>query len=128
MAAEHETHMSVHGLTARVHGDWPEIVEALRRDFAWYGRPGGESQIDVQVVRASPDLDGFGPLVAESVSERYVVYRDGSRLVMDYHGRAAAVTDTTTSRLLVQGDDGWVVRRAAFDYLLDKVDGHLERI
>ncbi len=126
--ASNDAHLSVHGLTARVHGDWPEVVEALRRDFAWYSAPAGPAGVDVEIVRATPDLDRFGPLVAESVAERYAVYRDGPRLVTDYHGRAVAVADQEARTLVVRGDDGWVVRRAAFDYLLAEVDAHLARI
>jgi hypothetical protein len=127
---EAQARFEVYGLGAKVRGDWPEVVEALRRDFAWFERDASGSDptpLDVVIERKTPETDAFGPVPASLVTERNVVYRQPDRTVIDYLGRALSVLDHKTGRLVVQGEDGYYVRRAAFDFLLSRVGEHLDR-
>jgi hypothetical protein len=127
-AAVHEASFDVYGLHLRVSGDWSEVVESLRRDFAWFEDSGalGPAQVEVAITRQAPSYEGFGDVPADYVTEQHVVYRQDGRTVVDYLGRALAVLEA--GRATIQGEDPQVVRRAAYDFLLsragDYLDGH----
>jgi hypothetical protein len=120
-------HFDVYGLSLGVQGDWPEVVDALRKDFAWFERGGAETaaaDVEVTIERRPPDLDRFGPLPAAYVTEQHVVYRADGRTIVDYLGRAAAVLEAR--RATVQGEDAHAVRRAAYDFLLSRTTDYLD--
>ena len=123
-----ELAFDVYGLRIGVSGDWPEVVEALRRDFAWFPVATGPegAGASVRITRRSPDLTGFGRLDATSVSWRSVEYRDSGRRIVDF-GRAVAIDDGV-GHLTVDGDHGWMVWRASHDFLLGRIGEHLDRI
>jgi hypothetical protein len=117
----------VHGLGVRVGGDWPEVVEALRRDFAWWASESdAPAQIEVEIRRRSPDYAPFASLPAVAVTERNVVYAQGVERVADYGGRALSVQ--RDGRLVVESEDGYTARRAAFDFVLGAIGRHVDRI
>ena len=114
--------LAVHGLRARIEG-WPEVVESLRLDFAWFAgpAPAGPVAAEVRVERGAPDFDAFGALDASFVTPRNVVYQDGGRTIVDYFGRAVSVLDRgPVARLTVQGEDEHLVHEAAYHFLLSR--------
>ena len=121
-----EVWFDVYGLRIRVHGDWPEVVEALRRDFAWFAAAAGPVHASAHVTRRPPNLRGFGPLEAHSITWRSVEYRDSSRRIFDF-GRAVAVDDGA-GNLAIEGQHGWMVWRASHEFLLARIGEHLDRI
>jgi hypothetical protein len=117
----------VHGLGVRVGGDWPEVVEALRRDFAWWAADSdAPAQIEVEIRRRAPDYSPYASLPAVAVTERNVVYAQGVERVADYGGRALSVQ--RGGRLVVESEDGYTARRAAFDFVLGAIGRHVDRI
>jgi hypothetical protein len=121
--------VDVYGLRATVGGDWPEVIEALRLDFAWFqatpnGLPAG---LAVQVERRPPDFDRFGDVAAAFVTPRNVVYQDGPRTIVDYFGRAVTVLDRRARTALVQGEDEHLVHEAVYLLLLSRIGEHLDR-
>jgi hypothetical protein len=116
----------VYGLPLEVRGDWPEVVDALRKDFAFFEHEdaGGTADVEVVVERRPPDLDRFGPLLADYVTEQHVVYRAGGQTIVDYLGRAVAVLEARSA--VVQGEDAHAVRRAAYDFLLSRAADYLD--
>ena len=122
--------LNVHGLRVRVAGDWPEVIEDVRRDFVWFERSddGGAARADVTVVieRRPPDFDRFGELPATFITPRNVVYQQDGITVVDYVGKAVSVLGREPTRLTVQGEDEHLVREAAYHYLLSRFGEHLE--
>jgi hypothetical protein len=125
-AVVHQASFDVHGLHLRVRGNWGEVVESLRRDFAWFEDPkgSGPAHIEVAISRQAPAYETFGDVPADYVTEQHVVYRVDGRTVVDYLGRALAVLET--GRASIQGQDPHVVRRAAYDFLLARVADYLD--
>lgn len=120
--------IDVLGLRATVAGDWPEVVESIRRDFAWYETSDpGPTQLEVRVERRPPDFAAFGEVVASFVTPRNVVYRQGSLTIIDYFGRALSILDRERGSLVVQGTDPHLVHEAAYLFLLSSIGGHLDR-
>jgi len=120
--------LNVHGLRVAIGGDWPEVIEALRRDFSWWtdGEDGSEPAVTVTIERTPPDYAPYAALDSVAVTERSVVYAAAGTTVVDYAGRALSVLEGQS--LLVQSEDGYTARRAAFDFLLASVGRHLDRI
>ena len=66
----------------------------------------------------------YGALEAVAITWRSAVFRDGGRTIVDY-GRAISVDDGT-GRLAIEGVHGWTVWRAAYEFLLGRVDAHVD--
>jgi hypothetical protein len=118
----------VHGLRVRVQGDWPEVVDGLRLDFAWFHRPAadGAADVRVEVARGAPDFDALGDVAATFVTPRNVVYDLPGRKVVDYFGRAVSVVDKATGDARVQGEDRQLVHEAVYHFLLSRIGAHLD--
>ncbi|MGH2956790.1 MAG: hypothetical protein ACRDL6_07335 [Solirubrobacterales bacterium] len=119
--------LDLYGLGARISGDWPEVVESLRLDFAWFARPLAVApQLEVVIERRPPELDSMGNLSASFVTPRNVVYQDGGRTVIDYFGQAVSVLDRAAQRLVIQGEDEGVLHQAGYLFLLSRLGEHLD--
>ncbi len=120
--------LDVYGLRVAVGGDWPEVIDDLARDFAWFEEP---SPIRLPVVRVTvqrrpPDFDRFGELRAAFVTPRNVVYQDAETTVVDYFGRAVSVLDRRHSHIVVQGENADLVHEAGYHFLLSRIGEHLD--
>lgn len=120
--------LDVYGLTIRVRGDWPEVVDAVRLDFAWFdrGTEPGAADVEVEIQQRPPSFDHFGELPATFVTPRNIVYDQGDRKIVEYFGRALSVVDSATGSLVVQGEDRHLVHEAAYHYLLSRIGEHLD--
>src|SRR4051812_6065849 len=102
--------LDICGLRVSVGGDWPEVSDSIRRDFAWFEAPiGGDAEIEVRIECREPDFSGFGESLASFVTPRNVVYQQGERTVIDYFGRALSILDRRLNLLTVQGTDRHLV-------------------
>jgi len=120
-------HRDVYGLGIAATGDWPEVVQALDRDFAWFPESTGTPDAAVHIERRAPDRSSYAPsLEARRITWRSAEYRDGERSIVDY-GRALAVDDGRGA-LTVEGQHGWTAWKAGYDFFLDRIDAHLETI
>ena len=128
VAAPPSTTFDVHGLTIRVRGDWPDVLEALRLDFAWFAQSqgGGPADVEVEVQHGEPSFESFGEIRASFVTPRNVVYEQGDRKIVEYFGQALSIVDRRTGALLVQGDDRQLVHEAAYHYLISRIGEHLD--
>jgi hypothetical protein len=128
-ALRETTRLEVYGLAVAVGGDWPEVVDQVRLDFAWFARPADPvASVDVEVTieRQPPDFEALGDAVASFVTPRNVVYQDGERTIVDYFGRAVTILDRATGRVVVQGEDEHLVHEAVYHFLLSRIGEHLE--
>jgi hypothetical protein len=120
--------LDVYGLRASVGGDWPEVVEDLARDFAWFKTPSCARPCPIRVVvqRRPPDFDAFGDLPAAFVTPRNVVYQNSDTTVVDYFGRAVSLVDRRRGHIVVQGEDANLIHEAAYHFLLSRIGEHLD--
>src|SRR4051812_14779531 len=124
-----EARFEVYGLRVRLTGDWPEVIESVRLDFAWFEVAlFDEDAPDVEIVveRRAPDFDAFGDIAASFVTPRNVVYQHDGQTVVDYFGRALSVLDRATGAMTVQGEHKALVEEAVYLYMLSRVGEHLE--
>jgi len=120
--------LDVYGLRINVEGDWPEILEQLRLDFAWFARDVRTADVTVEIRHASPELTEFGELEAAFVTPRNVVFQDHERTVIDYVGQAVAVLDRRTRAFCVTGENPHLVHEAVYLFLLSRIGEHLDAI
>lgn len=120
--------LNVHGLRVAAGGDWPEVIEQLRLDFAWFAEPGASDAADVRVTieRGAPDYDSFGEVPAAFVTPRNVVYQRDRRTIVDYRGQALSVLDRDSGHLTIRGENPELVHEAAYHYVLSRVGEHLD--
>ena len=125
-----EVALDVYGLRAKIDGDWPEVVEDLARDFAWFRIPSftGPSAIRVVVQQRPPDFEAFGDLPAAFVTPRNVVYQNADTTVVDYFGRAVSLVDRRRTHIVVQGENANLVHEAAYHFLLSRIGEHLDAL
>lgn len=122
------TTLDVYGLKIRVRGDWPEVLEALRLDFAWFDRElAGSADVEVEIECRPPDFDALGAIRAQFITPRNVVFQQGDRKIVDYFGRVVSVLDAATGVLVVQGEDRQIVHEAAYHFLLSRIGEHLDK-
>ncbi len=124
----HPRHFDFYGLSVCVDGDWAEVVEAIRLDFAWFETPAPDTapHVRVFVERRQPQFEAFEGAVATFVTPRNVVYQLDGQTVVDYFGRALSVLDRATQRLLLQGQDAHLVHEAGYLFLLSRIGEHLD--
>jgi hypothetical protein len=120
--------LNVYGLRIRIGGDWGDVIEAARLDYAWFEAPDDGRPVDaeVRVDRDEVDLDQFSGLPAAFVTPRYAVFGDGDRTVVDYQGVASAVIDAGGDRVTVRGQFEDVAHEAVYYFLLGRIGRHLD--
>jgi hypothetical protein len=120
----------VYGLPISVRGDWPEVLEAVRLDYAWFetDEPAGGGAVEVLVERRPVDFDVFGDLTAAFVTPRNTVYRTGTETIVDHVGRAVSVIDGSGDRMQLAGLDEQVAHDAAYYFLLGRIGKHLDAL
>jgi hypothetical protein len=118
-----------YGLRYSLRGDWPEVIEDIRLDFAWFERPQGSApaSLEIEVKGGPPDLDRFGEIPASFVTTRNVVFQDGDRTIVDHFGRALAVFDRRRNHFLIQGEEHHLVHEAVYLFVLSRIGDHLDR-
>jgi hypothetical protein len=120
--------LDVYGLRLRIDGDWPEIVEDLRRDFAWFvrGSDGVAPHVVVSIARRAPDPGRFDAVPQSFITTRNAVFQSGAQTIVDYFGRAMATYDRARDELLVESEDKDLVHEAAYLFLLSRIGRHLD--
>ena len=116
----------VYGLAVAVSG-WPEVVEAVRLDYAWFeAEPIERPDVVVEIEQGAPELDRFGDLTASYLTPDGVVFRRPDRTVVDHGGRAVSVVDRGGDRLQLRGEDEPTVQGAAYYFVLGRIGRHLD--
>jgi hypothetical protein len=108
---------------------WPEVVEDLRLDFAWFERlpPGaGAGDLRIAIERRAPDLADLPDIPAAFVTPRNAVYQYGDRTVVDYAGRALAILDRQSRTLVVQGEERHLLHEIVYLFTLSQTGEHLD--
>ena len=120
--------LDVYGLAINVSCSWPEVLEAVRLDYAWFQAPSPmvERQVEVVVERGPVELDSFGGIDAAFVTPRYAVFPTDAGTVVDYHGRARAVITERGDMIHVQGEEPAAVHEAIYYLLLGRIGRHLD--
>jgi hypothetical protein len=120
--------LEVYGLRVAISGDWPEVAEELRLDFAWFqgGAPDDPADVEVEIERRPPDYDGLGEVPASFITPRNVVYQHDRFTLVDYFGQAVSMLDRPAGRVRIQGEEKHLAHEAAYQFLVSRIGEHLD--
>jgi hypothetical protein len=122
-----------HGVAVEVASASAELVEEVRRDFAWFHRPdaaprtASEAPFRIELHLEEPSYDTLPALPAAFFTPRNVCFRDRDRTYIDYFGRALAVLDRAEASCIVRGNDLDLVHEIAYLLTLSTVGERLDR-
>jgi hypothetical protein len=123
------TQLEVHGLRIGVEGDWPEVIESVARDFAWFASQESDAtpHVLVRILRRRPEPERFGELAQAFITSRNTVFQSGTQTIIDYAGRVLATYDRAREVFVVAGEDEHLVHEAAYLFLLSRIGRHLDQ-
>ena len=117
----------VYGFRFSIRGDAPEAAEGIREDFAFFSRPGVATIVELELLNQSPPYQCVPAIDASVYTPRNVVYRDGTKRYIDYHGRALGIQDEVTGNMKFYSRDQNLLYEAAYLYLLARIGEQLDR-
>jgi hypothetical protein len=126
MTAENDVRFDFYGLRVRVASAWPDVLDAVRRDFEWFERPGDGTDVDVTVERRVPRFDDYPRARAAFVTPRNIVYRQDDLQIVDYFGRALSIVDEARGQLVIEGEDEHLVHEATYQFVLSRAGRHFD--
>jgi len=125
-----DLHFSFHGITLRVMCDDTEVARRVASDFSFFRtdreRSDQTGDVEIEAYRRAPDYDDLPALPAAVYTARNTCYPDGDITYIDYFGRALAVYDRRSSRLVVESEHLHLLHEIVFLSVLSRVGEKLE--
>jgi len=117
----------VYGFRFSIRSTAPEAIEGIREDFAFFSAPGSATSVKLELLDEIPPYQCLPPIDASVYTPRNVVYRDGGKRYIDYHGRALGIQDEATGDMKFYSRDQNLLYEAAYLYLVGKIGEYLDR-
>ena len=120
-----------YGFRVILASDHAEIVQEVKRDFAWFAIRTEESSrvaMTVTVHFEEPPYASLPAVPASVLTPRNVSFRDGDISYVDYFGRGLAIVNSTAGTCDIYGADFDLVREIAYLFLLSTVGQYLDSI
>ncbi|HEX9831438.1 MAG TPA: hypothetical protein VGA94_07100 [Thermodesulfobacteriota bacterium] len=115
-----------YGLTIGVSSSSPDLVEEVRRDFAYFHMPGAEGQVQVEMRLAPPPYAELPPLPASLITPRNVCFQNKKITYIDYFGQGLAIFNRVENLCIVYGTDLDLVHEIVFLFILSTVGKYLD--
>ena len=116
-----------YGLTVEVSCAAPELVEEVRRDFAYFQVPTDGAQVQVEMRLNAPPYSELPAIPASFLTPRNVCYHNGKLSYIDYFGRGLVVFNRQARQCTVYGTDCELLREIVYLFLLSTVGQHLDQ-
>ena len=116
-----------YGLTIQIQSKNQGLADEILRDFSYFqsGRKEGEVRIDLDLT--APVYEGFSDLPAQFITPRNVCYKDGTRTIIDYSGKAICIHDRKKKTCVIQGLDFDLVREICYLFVLSVTGQHFDK-
>lgn len=123
---------SVYGYRFELTGTCEFARAGLGEDFRFFVARADDpwpaaGHVEISTEDGVPDYGGLPVSDAVIYTPRNVVYRDGSRRIIDYGGRALGTYDAAAGRFRVVGEDPHLVYEATYLFLLSQIGQALDR-
>jgi len=115
-----------YGLTIGVSSSSSDLVEEVRRDFAYFHMPGAEGQVQVEMRLAPPPYAELPPLPASLITPRNVCFQNKKITYIDYFGQGLAIFNRVENLCIVYGTDLDLVHEIVFLFILSTVGKYLD--
>jgi hypothetical protein len=122
-----EASFDVYGCRFSVRSSQAEAVEEIRQDFAFFSAEKHEKGTSIELFSEEPPRECLPATDAVVYTPRNVVYRDGERRYIDYHGRAFGIQEERTGNLKLFSRDPKLLYEATYLYLLSRIGQALDR-
>jgi hypothetical protein len=116
-----------YGLTVEVSCAAPELVEEVRRDFAYFQVPTDGAQVQVEMRLSAPPYSELPAIPASFLTPRNICFHNGRLSYIDYFGRGLVVFDRQIRQCIVYGTDRELLREIVYLFLLSTVGQHLDQ-
>ncbi|MBI5280599.1 MAG: hypothetical protein HY858_02870 [Candidatus Solibacter usitatus] len=127
MAQSSATAFEVYGYRFLVSGSSPRAVDGICRDFAFFRSEPAGGETRIEVAEEAPRYEGLPAGAASIYTPRNVVYRNGKRAYVDYHGKALGTHDLEHGGFRVQSLDPNLLYESCYLFLLSQISEYLDR-
>lgn len=116
-----------YGLTILIQGEDQALIDEIKRDFSYFnsGKEGGEIRIDIKLM--PPRYEGLPELPAQFITPRNVCYKDNTRTLIDYSGKALCIHDRKEKTCTIQGADFDLVREICYLFILSVTGQYFDK-
>jgi hypothetical protein len=115
-----------YGLKIEVSSTSAEVVEEVRRDFAYFSVPSAQGRVRVEVHVSPPPYAELPPLAASFITARNVCFRSKTLTYIDYFGGGLAVFDRRENSCTVYGTDQDRLHEIIYLFILSTVGQYLD--
>lgn len=115
-----------YGLTIEVSASSADLVQEVRRDFAYFRVAEAKGQVRIEMHLDSPPYAELPSIPASFITPRNVCFRNEKVTYIDYFGQGLAVFDREGKRCTVYGTDTDLVHEIVFLFILSTVGQYLD--
>ena len=119
-------HFDFYGLMIEAKSDSAELMEEVRRHFAYFSVANGKAQVRVEIRVEAPPYRGLPALTASVFTPRNVSFIDNRTTYIDYFGQALAVFERDEKRCIIYGTSNDLLHEIAYLFILSTVGQHLD--
>jgi hypothetical protein len=116
-----------YGLGVRVNSLSAEVLEEVRRDFAYFSTDGQKRGLELTLHLEAPSFESLPPAAAAFYTPRNVCFRDGKVSYIDYFGRALAIRSSNGETCEAYSLDPDLIHEIAYHFLLSSVGQYLDK-
>jgi hypothetical protein len=116
-----------YGLGVRVNSLSAELLEEVRRDFAYFSTDGQKGGLELTLHLEAPSFESLPPAPAAFYTPRNVCFRDGKVSYIDYFGRALAIRSSNGETCEAYSLDPDLIHEIAYHFLLSSVGQYLDK-
>ena len=113
-------------LTIEVTSTTADLVEEVRRHFAYFSIPPRDGQVRIEMRRVPPPYAELSPLPASVITPRNVCFQNGKVTYVDYFGQGLAVFDRKEKHCVIYGMDHDLIHEIAYLFILSTVGQYLD--
>jgi hypothetical protein len=115
-----------YGLTIAVNSVAEDLVEEVRRHYAYFSKELGEVTVNIELRPMPPPYRELPSLPAAFFTPRNVCFKNGTVSYLDYFGEGLAVYDRTQQNCVVYGTKHDLLHEIAYLFILSTVGQYLD--
>jgi hypothetical protein len=115
-----------YGLTIEVSSSSSDLVDEVRRDFAYFHIPGEKGQVQIEMRLVPPPYSELPPLPASLITPRNVCFQNKKISYIDYFGQGLAIFNREERLCIVYGTDHDLLHEIVFLFILSTVGQYLD--
>ena len=115
-----------YGLTIEVSSTSPDLVEEVRRHFAYFSIPSRDSRVRVEMRRVPPPYPELPSLPASVITPRNVCFQNSKVTYIDYFGQGLVAFDRKEKHCVIYGLDHDLIHEIAYLFILSTVGQYLD--